>query len=307
MKRKDNYKISKTFRQLNLFDALNRGEEISKVELANKFNVAPKTIQRDINDLRIFLGENYETEINTKIIYDAKVKRYKLIRPQREWITNKEVLAILKILLESRGFNKDELGILIDKLIVQVTPNDRKHINDLIIKEKFSYVEPKHAKALLDIIWDLSSFITNNEIINYTYKTQNGSERNIQVKPVAIMFSEFYFYLIAFKADKNYDYPINYRIDRITNLKSTKETFNIPYIDKFDDGDFRKKVQFMYSGKLRHIKFEFSGPSLEAILDRLPTAKIIKNVDGVYTLEADSYGDGIEMWLKTQGDNVKIL
>jgi hypothetical protein len=40
------------------------------------------------------------------------------------------------------------------------------------------------------------------------------------------MFSEFYFYLIAFTADDSADYPIVFRIDRIADMKETGETFS---------------------------------------------------------------------------------
>ena len=58
---------------------------------------------------------------------------------------------------------------------------------------------------------------------------------------------------------------------------------------------------------MKKFTFEFSGPSLEAMLDRLPTAKVIKSDGNIYTITAESYGDGIRMWLNSQGDNVKIL
>ncbi len=61
----------------------------------------------------------------------------------------------------------------------------------------------------------------------------------------------------------------------------------------------------MYSGELKKVTFEFSGPSLEAILDKLPTAEVIGEKDGVYTIRAESYGEGIHMWLNSQGDWVK--
>ncbi len=41
------------------------------------------------------------------------------------------------------------------------------------------------------------------------------------------------------------------------------------------------------------------------ILDRLPTAKIQSEDNGIYQLEAEVYGKGIEMWLRSQGKNVK--
>ncbi len=286
---------------------LNKGEKIYKKELANKFGVSEKTIQRDIEDLRVYLADNFNYDVDTDIVYDIKSKTYKLVKLQREWITNKEILALSKILLESRGFNKDEMNVLINKLIMQVTPNERKHISNLISNERFSYVPPRHSKPLLDTIWELSNYTMQCEKISYTYERQDGTKRDVEVKPVAIMFSEFYFYLIAYKLDKDDKYHISYRIDRITNLQGTGENFKIPYKDKFDDGEFRKRVQFMYSGELRKLKFEFSGPSLEAILDRIPTAKIIDEANGVYTLYAESFGGGTEMWLRTQGDNVKML
>ena len=64
----------------------------------------------------------------------------------------------------------------------------------------------------------------------------------------------------------------------------------------------------MWPGKLRTIRFEFSGPSVQAVLDKLPTAKIIeKNSVGKYLIEAEVYGDGIKMWLLSQGSWVKVL
>lgn len=120
------------------------------------------------------------------------------------------------------------------------------------------------------------------------------------------MFSEFYFYLIAYMAEEPKDYPIVFRIDRMSNILETGEYFSVPYKDRFNDGEFRKRVQFMYTGELKTVTFEYSGV-LEAILDRLPTAKILKEYAGVYTISAETYGDGIFMWLRAQGDKVKLL
>jgi hypothetical protein len=50
------------------------------------------------------------------------------------------------------------------------------------------------------------------------------------------------------------------------------------------------------------VKFTYSGYSVEAVLDRLPTAKIIEEHDGVYTITAEVFRDGIDMWMKSQKD-----
>ena len=63
----------------------------------------------------------------------------------------------------------------------------------------------------------------------------------------------------------------------------------------------------MYGGKLRKIKFKYSGLSVEAILDKLPTAKILSEEDGVYTISAEVFGDGIDMWIRSQGDMIEVI
>lgn len=299
-----NYNGNKGFRLLNIYERLNKGEAVNKKQLALDFNVSPKTIQRDIDDLRIYIAETHYTESDISIKYDKSVDCYRLVRLEREWLTNEEALALCKILLESRAFVKDELSTLIEKLIMQIAPSDRSIAENIIRNEYFNYVPLRHGKKLLEPIWLLSQFITDHKVISFSYNRQDGKESFKTVKPVSIMFSEFYFYLIAFSIESDTDHPIIFRIDRIKNLKPTGEKFFVPYKDRFDEGEFRKRIQFMYSGDLKTVTFEYSGV-LEAILDRLPTAKVLSESDGVYTIRAESYGDGIFMWLRSQ--NCKIL
>ena len=130
------------------------------------------------------------------------------------------------------------------------------------------------------------------------------------------MFSEYYFYLTAFIEDeevrKNFDvindsFPTIYRIDRIKDMKVCTEKFHIPYSSRFEEGEFRKRIQFMTGGRLTKVKFKFKGTDIDAILDRLPTAKVLDEDNGVYTVQAEVFGKGIEMWLRSQGENVEVV
>lgn len=297
---------NKAFRLLNIYERLNKGERIKKELLASDFGVSLKTVQRDIEDLRAYLAETHFSETEVTVKYDRAHNSYYLVRLEREWITNEEAVALCKILLESRAFCKGELKGLIEKIIMQISPADRSTAESIIRNEYFNYVPPRHGKKLLNPIWKLSEYITAQKVIEFYYIRQDGKQSKKTVKPVSIMFSEFYFYLIGFLADGSVDYPIVFRIDRMIDTKETGESFEIPYKDRFNDGEFRKRVQFMYSGELKTVRFEYTGV-LEAILDRLPTAKILKHENGVYTLSAETYGDGIFMWLRSQGDMVKVL
>ena len=143
---------------------------------------------------------------------------------------------------------------------------------------------------------------------------KNSMEVTRKVKPVGVMFSEFYFYLTAFIEDidkekefQNPDdiFPTIYRVDRLEKIEILDEHFSVPYAERFEEGEFRKRIQFMYGGRLRRVKFKYSGESIEAILDRLPTAEILREKDGVYTVSAEVFGKGVDMWLRSQGDFIE--
>ena len=130
------------------------------------------------------------------------------------------------------------------------------------------------------------------------------------------MFSEYYFYLAAFiegiDKDKHFrnpqdNSPTIYRIDRIQNCKTLDRHFTQRYKDRFQEGEMRKRIQFMYGGELQTIRFEYTGPSLESVLDRLPTAKVLQVTEKGWIVEAEVFGTGIEMWVRSQGDYVRII
>ena len=81
----------------------------------------------------------------------------------------------------------------------------------------------------------------------------------------------------------------------------------MPYAKRFEEGEFRKRVQFMYGGKLEQIKFRYTGPSLEAVLDRLPTAEIISTDEKGWTIRAEVFDKGVDMWLRSQGTYVQMV
>ncbi len=193
----------------------------------------------------------------------------------------------------------------------------------MISNEEFHYIQPRHGSVFIDKMWDISRAIHNHNYIEIRYQgIQGSSVKTRKLKPLAVMFSEYYFYMAAFIDDEkvrenfnviNDSFPTIYRIDRIKRLQILDEKYHIPYSDRFEEGEFRKRIQFMHGGKLRRVKFKYSGYSVEAILDRLPTAKILDeelHEDGkrtVYTISAEVFGDGIDMRLRSQGESILNL
>ena len=312
-------KSDKTARVLKLYTKLMNGYTINKTEEAQISGVNERSIQRDIDDIRNFLdNEAANGGYINSVIYDRAEKGYRLERIYKMKLSNSEVLAVCKILLESRAFTKKEMKEILDKLISCCVPeSNQKLVFDLISNEEFHYVEPRHKTVFIDTLWEIGQAIRNCQYIEINYlRSLDKKTVKRKVKPVAIMFSEFYFYLTAFIDDedvrKNFDvindsFPTIYRVDRIKKLTVTDETFHIPYSSRFEEGEFRKRVQFMYGGKLEKIKFKYSGSDVDAVLDRLPTAKILTEEDGAYIISAEVFGKGIEMWIRSQGEMISLL
>ena len=91
------------------------------------------------------------------------------------------------------------------------------------------------------------------------------------------------------------------------DFQITREHFQVPYLERFQEGEFRKRVQFMYGGRLQTIRFQYTGPSIEAVLDRLPTAEIEEQTENGWIVKAEVFGKGIEMWIRSQGEYVTLL
>ena len=309
----------KISRVLQIYAKLADGYVINKAEEALHYGVNERSIQRDIEDIRDFLDADTErTGIVNSVVYNRNEKGYRLENIYKIRLQNCEVLAICKILLDSRAFTKDEMTEMLDKLITCCVPkSNQKRVRNLISNEEFHYIEPRHKTHFMETMWDIGEAISEARYIEVDYqRTKDKQIVQRKLKPVAIMFSEYYFYLTAFIDDeetkKDFDvlndsYPTIYRIDRIKKMRVLDERFHIPYSSRFEEGEFRKRVQFMYGGKLEKIKFRYSGTDVDSVLDRLPTARILDDENGSYVICAEVFGKGIEMWLKSQGELIEII
>lgn len=312
-------KGDKVIRVLQIYAKLADGHVVNKAEEAQRYGINERSIQRDIDDIRNFLDADSErTGIINSVVYDRVCRGYRLETVYRLMLKNSEVLAICKILLDSRAFTKKEMVDILDKLIECCVPRgNQKLIKELIRNEEFHYVEPRHKTKFMDKMWEIGQAIYKSRYIEIDYlRTKDHKVVHRKLQPAAIMFSEYYFYLAAFIEDEevrkdfnvlNDSFPTIYRIDRLKGLRVLEERFHIPYNSRFEEGEFRKRIQFMYGGKLRKVKFKYSGTDIDAVLDRLPTAKILDEEDGVYTVSAEVFGDGIDMWIRSQGENVSLV
>ena len=305
----------KDIRLLELYDRLIKNEDIDIKKYAEENKINIRTAERDIKTIRNFLAKENQTEL----IHNSKKKKYQLFYSEDSInLTKSEILAVSKILLASRAFLKDEISLIIDKIPKQCSSeDDLELIQNLLKNEKFHYIELRHKKSFINNIWDLGQAIKNKKKIEISYKKMDGKIVKRIIDPVGLMFSEFYFYLLAhienidkgkYFDNKDDEYPTIYRVDRIEEFKILNEKFTPTlYTNRFQEGKFRKQVQFMTGGKLRKIKFFYKGTSIEAVLDKIPTAKVLEKNKDTYLISAQVFGNGIDRWILSQGEAIEVI
>lgn len=313
------HSASKAGRILTLYEDLRAGHVVNKAHAALRFGVDQRSIQRDIDELRGFLSEEAARSGDSRsILYDRVQKGFVLVGRESSMLTNSEILAVSKVLLESRAFPRKEMSRLLDKLVSGCVPQENmKLVSDLIANEKFHYVELTHPVPIQDQLWEIGLAIRHQEVLELLYQRQDAAQAPVKrvVEPVSLLFSEYYFYLNAFIAEaddqgqlrRKYDYPAIFRLDRILSCKALGQKFRQPYADRFQEGEFRKRVQFMYPGDLISLRLRYTGANPEAVLDRLPTARITSRDGGGVVMQGQVYGKGVLMWLMSQGSQVEIL
>ncbi|WP_066894684.1 helix-turn-helix transcriptional regulator [Clostridium nigeriense] len=290
-------------RILELNDRFNKGEVIEKEYISRVFGVEKRTIQRDIKVLN-----NYYIKVDglspRRIHYSRKKNGHELLNRKSNLIES-DIFAVSKILLDSRAFSNEEINRIINALVQNY--NDGSIIKKLISNELFHYVSPSHNRNIVDFLWKISQSILEKNIVNVSYMRQDKVIKQHKLKPLGLVFNEYYFYLLAEIVRKDKYYQAVFRVDRFQEYIITEEKFKVDYKDRFEEGEYRKRIHFMYQGELMNIQFKFGGDSLEAVLDRIPTARVIGRDEDKYVINAEVYSKGIIMWLLSQREYIEVI
>ncbi len=298
--------IEKKNRLLEIFYRAIKGENISVKAMADEYDVSTKSISRDINEIKNFLYENRNLVGSTELKYSQSSKSYYM--ELDGFLQSKELFSVVKMMIGCRALKEEEIRKIITKLKTFTTRNDRETLDKLISNEIYHYKGVTHkCDSVIENIWKLARCIDKKIEITITYYKMGNECVERRIKPIAIIFSDYYYYLIAYRSDKDDWKPLYYRVDRIRDMVEHREHFEIDTAHSFDEGELRSKILLMFPGKNRRIRFEYTGPSVEAILDKLPTARVIEDSGQAKLIEANVYGTGVNMFLLSQGSWVKPI
>ena len=149
-------------RVLELYSRLLTGEILHKDKLALEYGVTTRSIQRDIDSIRDFCSNQSTRHGETAdVIYDHAAKGFRLVNSRTVTLTNAELFAAAKILLENRSLSKTEMEKIILELVDACLPTaEKKKMSELLRNELFHYVEPHHGKRLIDTDLELSALLS---------------------------------------------------------------------------------------------------------------------------------------------------
>lgn len=293
--------MNAAYRQLYIFQQLLSNHVVTKLKLSNQFSVTPRVIQSDLSQIKTFIHEQH---LFYKLNYHRQIGGYRLDITQ-DSISKQSVLMLFKVLLASRALNRKEIHQAIGSLMNLLPSPERQEIEPITKNEIFHYAPVTHGKPLLSIIWQFSQYIISKATIDIRYCNQLGQISSQNILPQAIIFSEYYFYVVAYS--QKYRANRFFRLDRIQAYKASHEHLTRTRSERFEDGQLRQFIQYMQPGERMIIQFEFRG-IVEAALDRFPTATIKARYPERHSvlIETDSFDKGAEMWLLSQGPLVTV-
>ena len=300
--------LDNKYRLLDIFYKLMWDNHVTVTGMAQDYGVSSKTIKRDISAIRSFLSEYRELVGNIELRYDRQEHCYKLDR--LEGLSSQELLVILKILVGSRALDKESLRKVVDGLTVCASNTGQEIFRDFCKNELDYYCAVKKEEGIdiPKLVWKLEKAIQKGKAICVVYEKLKGGCVDRNLYPISVVFSSFYFYLLACRSDIEESAVIYYRVDRMKEIREGKEWIPVSIEKRHQLDGARLYNQKMFMGKQTRIRFRYTGPSLQAVLDRFPTAEVVRQDETGTEVSAEvEYSRGTIMELLFQGSWVKAL
>lgn len=286
-------------RVASMFIRMIQGETLYLKDEETRYDVKGRTIERYIKSIREYIEDS---DVNLNFVTKTNPPRYCITKNTD--IPFEEILALLKIVIGTRSFNKAEFAQLRNRLLSQLSKEDRNKAIQLTNSTVAKYVPVESKYNLLGRINDFSNYINEHLTIDYKYHSSSGLVRQGLALPISIYFDTFYFYVVMYNEESNQSFP--YRLDRFEEYAASKANkIKMPRQLKKDDGSERNNTYLLSYGNKVNFEFYYSGYPQTA-LDRLPDSKIKQTLDNEVLIEGNAYTQGLVLWIMSQGSRVRI-
>lgn len=296
--------MDKITRLLLMFSKLLNGEEINKTIFCFENDCSPRTFDRDIEDIRLYLSESFSS---AELRYKRSSNTYFIDCARRKPLEPMEYLLIERILKDSKILRKDEF----DALSLHLLENTEKAKN-LEGERKAvcsKYISPLHNKALIKMNGDLENIIRTKKCIKIHYIKSTGEKIDQNILPCDVKYDLGNLYLIGYRMETEEEYPAYYRLDRISsfeilNSQSIDDQNRVrKYFDRYANGIIQ-----MYGGFFIEIGLQCVNAFYPYIYDKFRNVEIVTKDEQNTVLKLKVFEDGFIKWLMSQStDMVKVL
>lgn len=204
--------------------------------------------------------------------------------------------------IEDRSFTVPELKILIDavqaasfitakktaELIDKIAELGGSHKADILKSNMVCFNTRKHSnESIYYNVGFIEDALQRQKKISFCYfdLNENGEKvyrrehRAYIVEPVALVFNEDNYYLMAYNA--KYDGSANYRVDRMDHMEVIEEDVSEKALALRDGlDDYTEQVFKMYGGRQEDIVLEFDAKLIGVVYDKFgEDTKMIRSSD----------------------------
>jgi predicted DNA-binding transcriptional regulator YafY len=182
--------MDKITRILLLYSKLIRGEEVNKISFCMEADTSERNFDRDIEDIRIYLSEMYQTE---ELLYDRKDNNYYLSGVRREDLEIIEYRFLEHLLMESKVLRRDELEGILCKLASNTKNINKYNRQSAALLDNY---EDMHTAPLLKMHGDIEMVIRNKDVIDIRYLSDKDYTKKVVI-PCNIIYEDGRTYLVA--------------------------------------------------------------------------------------------------------------
>ncbi|MGL6199134.1 MAG: helix-turn-helix transcriptional regulator [Lachnospiraceae bacterium] len=254
-------------RLLEIIIIMLNNDIITGKQLAQRFEVSIKTIQRDITTLTM-AGIPIVAHTGANGGYSI-LESYKL----KNNFIKKEDLSLITMALTSlsTSYDSNRLSQILEKYMSVSGNNKPKIYLDYGVTKEGSKIQ-KYNKVL-------ENCIENRKQISFRYKNVSGKESKRVINPLVLHFKWYSWYLFAFDIDKQ-DYR-TFKVVRMENLVTTNYTFDeIPNVYEL----LYEKEQEYYKN-CEHIIVWCPNENIGLLEENFPDANFLQQEDGSWIMD----------------------
>lgn len=211
-------RTDKNTRILTLYHSLMTGQHINKNFFCQEHQINPRTFDRDIEDIRLFLSEIFSPN---SIEYCREERSYYMTGNHLKQMDKLEAIVLAKSILSSKAFREDEIDGILQELLSVVSIHDKEILLDYI-RGDWKHYSTEIQKPVVKILVDLYKIISHdNDII---LNSSNNKYDKLKVMPMEVIFQKNKYLLIA--KEMTHRKIIEIPIDEIESFGISKTNFS---------------------------------------------------------------------------------